>query len=613
VIPKILVTPTESRLDRNYRRRTMKLKFTQGRKAVTLNQGDFIARGGGGEIYVVKNEVYKICHQGHMPPAKKIQELAVLDRTNIIRPLDTFVVDEIPPPGQTRREGYTMRYVENPVPMTTFIPLPYRKRHKIPLDTTLGLVRKGQNGIQFIHQNKCLIVDNNEMNLLTDTGYNEIYFIDVDSFKTPSYPADVIMMSVKDPLVKTRDVQGNPLPLQNIQWTALSDWYSYGIVSFMMFIGMHPFKGNHPRHPDPKTSMIDCMRDNLSILDPATKFPKQAVMPFSVIPDVYMQWYRALFVEGKRVPPPNDLVPVIHIVNVVPTKINQVSGSNMFVINELLDLHGKDILDYYCTPGCEVVVTNEYDAYIDGQPAQAPPFTYKVGFAGDKPIAAYIDQSRVHLQDLRTGQPIPFSANGEELMSTDGRLYIKNLSQIFEVQFSTISNQVLASPQKIVDVMDLATQLFDGVAIQSLFDAYNVTVFIGTRQCRQFQVRELDGYKIVDAKHERRVLMVVAVNAQTGKYDRFVFRFARDWGGYDVRIVNDIPNLGLNFTVLRNHKVACITEKEELEIFLAEKDNPGVKQIDDPSIEGDMILFSRENEVVFSKGSKLYSITARKP
>lgn len=577
----------------------MKLKFAQGGKAVALKQSDFLAKGGGGEIYVVNDVVYKICHQGHMPPAKKLQELAVLDRPNIIRPLDSFAVDD-------GREGYTMRYVDNPIPLTQLVTVTYRNRNKITPDTMLNLVRKMQNGVEFVHQRKRLIVDLNEMNFLTDPKYDEIYFIDVDSYQTPSFPADVIMQTVRDRQVTTRDAKGN------LMWTELSDMYSFGIVSFMMFIGMHPYKGANPKNP--KATLDENMRDNVSILDPNVKFPKPAVLPFSVIPDVYMQWYKALFVDGKRALPPKDLVPVI---TVVTAKVHHVSGSNTFVVKEI-GSYSSGVMDYYYSKEgldpCEVVVNTEYQAFVNRHLVKSPPFTYKVGFApGDRPIAAYVDKNRICLQDLLSGQPITFTASGEQVMSTGGRLYVKNHSQIFEVQFSTVAGQILASPHKIVDVADRATQLFSGVAIQSLFDAYNITVFTDPRQCRQFQVRELDGYKIVDAKYERRVLMVLAINTANGKYDRFIFRFARDWSSYDKRVVSDVPNIGLNFTVLPNHKVASITEDEQLEVFLSDKDHPAVKQIDDAVIEGDMILFSRENEVVFSKGQKLYTITARTP
>jgi hypothetical protein len=576
----------------------MKVKFKKGGKSSTISQSDFIARGGGGEIYLKNGDIFKVCHQGHMPPLKKIEELAVLDMPNIIRPLDVFTTDD-------GREGYTMHYVNNPVPITTLVPVTYRNRHKIQQDITLKLVQRTQNTVQFIHSKRgYLVVDMNELNLLTDTSYQEIYVIDIDSMQTPNFPADAIMASIRDPQI-TRNNQGQ------LVWTELSDWYSFSIISFMLFVGIHPFKGAHPNYTGPD-AMVNCMRDNISVLNPTVKYPKAAVLPFSVIPDAYMQWYKAIFVDGKRVPPPSSLVPVIVIASIVP-KVSQISGSNMFVAKEIADLHGREIMDHYHNLGCSVLVTNEYDVYIDGYAASAPPHTFKVGFTGDKPIAAYIDNGRVHLQDLRTSYAIQFAVNGEELMSTGGRLYVKNQSQIFEIQFSKVAGQLLASPHKIVDVMDKATQLFEGVAIQSLFDAYNVTVFCDPRQCRQFQMRELDGYKIVEAKHERHVMMVMAVDAQTGKYDRFIFRFARDWSSYDVRVIKDVPNLGLNFTVLDNHKVVCITEDEKMELFLSDKDNALVKQIDDPIIEGDMILSSKDNDVLFSKNSKLYTITIRKP
>lgn len=570
----------------------MRVKMKKGGKAVTLNSGDFLARGGGGEIYVQGNTVYKVCHNGQMPQPQKLQELAVLDRPNIIRPLDEFVADD-------GRDGYTMTYVNNPVPLTQLVTVTYRNRNKITPDTMLKLVRKHQEGIQFVHSKGVLIVDLNELNFLTDSQYQEVYFIDVDAYQTRSFPAQVIMDTIRDRQVTKRDAKGNLI------WTELSDWYSFAIVSFMMFVGMHPYKGRHPQHSD----MDSLMRHNLSILNPAVKFPKPACLPFDVIPDTYKAWYKAVLEEGKRVPPPADLVQVITLVT--PT-VKTVSGSNTFVTRPV-HTYPNDILEYLYTPSCEVVVTVEYEAFVNRQPVASPAHPYVVGFVPNNgPVAAYVEAGKVHLQDLTTGA-VSVVANGEEVMATQGRVYVKNRTQMFEVQFANVGGRLMATPQKICDVADKATQVFEGVVVQSLFDAYNITVFPDAKQCRQFQVRELDGYRIVDAKYEKRVLMLVAVDAKTGRYDRFIFRFGRDWAGYDVRVISDIPNMGVNFTVLNNHKVVTITEDGKLEICFSDRGNAAVKAIEDPVIEPDMLLASRDDEVLFSKGRTLYTITARTP
>src|SRR5947199_212129 len=78
-----------------------------------------------------------------------------------------------------------------------------------------------------------------------------------------------------------------------------TDWFSFAIISFQMFIGIHPYRGLHPSLPD-----LDArMSANVSVLNPRVSIPKLCY-PFSVIPQAYRDWYRAIFEDGKRVPPP---------------------------------------------------------------------------------------------------------------------------------------------------------------------------------------------------------------------------------------------------------------------------------------------------------------------
>src|SRR5260370_27240623 len=170
----------------------------------------------------------------------------------------------------------------------------FRERHGITPEAMLRLVRKMREGVKHVHEHGILIVDLHEMNFLLDRALQEVLFIDVDSYQTPGFPATALMDSIRD--------------RHAVHFSRETDWFSFGIVSFQMLIGIHPYKGKHTTLDD-----LDArMRANISVLNPQVSLPK-VCYPFSVIPPAYRDWYRAIFEEGKRVPPPDDLRPVILI------------------------------------------------------------------------------------------------------------------------------------------------------------------------------------------------------------------------------------------------------------------------------------------------------------
>ena len=175
------------------------------------------------------------------------------------------------------------------------------------------MIRKAQSIVQDVHKVGIIIVDLNEMNFLVDKKFKELYFIDVDSYQTPSFPATAIMESIRDRQTNT--------------FSTLTDWFSFGIVSFEMFIGIHPFKG---KHPSIKT-MDERMKANMPVFHKDVKYPN-VCQPFDIIPQAYKNWYKAMFFEGKRLPPPLEAVEVI----IIPQVVTTVTGNQDFDIIELL-------------------------------------------------------------------------------------------------------------------------------------------------------------------------------------------------------------------------------------------------------------------------------------
>lgn len=569
---------------------------------VNLTKTNFKAKGGEGEIFIQRDTVYKVCDPGKMIPEGKFKELAVLDHPKIVKP------EEILLDGKNKPVGYTMRLVpRNARPLAQILTKAYRQRESVTPDMMTELVKQIADGIRSIHKKPgYLQVDGNELNYMVTDDHKDIYFIDVNSYQTPNYPADAIMPSI-------RDYHCPKGPNGLYLWSQVTDWYSFAIVSFFMFSGIHPFKGRHPNFTNLKTLMIDQMTACKSVLDPEVQFPTGAVYsPFEdYIPGgkdgSYMQWYRAIFCQNKRTPPPTDFQAILKIA----AQIKEIIGSNNFDIHELRKF-SKTILGYYYQNGREVVVTSD-SVYVDNQFNQKPNQKFKVGFTPNNvPFAAWLENDRLHLFNLETKNVIPCDVMGSDIMSYGGRVYVQSTQNIFEIKFAEIGTQLLASIVSVASIMPNATELFQGVAIQDMFGARMISVFPQSGHHQMIKVDELSGIKVIDAKFERGVLMIVGMNGETGKYSRYVFRFAKDWTSYDLRTVENINPNGLNFTVLETGLCVCLTEDEKVEIFSSQKDSVNIKSISDPVIKSDMHLCHSGTQVRFAYGEKLFSIAVKK-
>lgn len=565
--------------------------FIRGKNVeVSLDKRHFLAKGGEGEVYVKSNTAYKICEPGKMIPDGKFQELSVLTEPHVIRPEDVLLDTKHQP------VGYTMRYVADTSPICQLFTKSFRNRNNVQPDQVFKLVRQMQNTLSFIHSHKVLGVDLNELNFLLDNVFEHVYFIDVNSYQTPHYPATAIMESIRD-----RHCNG--------VFSEGTDWFSFGIVTFQMLIGIHPYKGRHPNFTDQTTALDERMKHNISIFDQQVAYPKAVCQPFDVIPDVYLQWYRAIFDKGLRVAPPKDLVAQITVVS----HVKKIVGGTNLEIKELCSFQ-DDIVEYYYFHGKEVVITKDgrhnNSIFVNnrlqtnvpsGQPHIA--LTPKLG----SPIGVYKNGLQVGVHDFTHQQALPTQLVASQIMECEDRVYLQAGMNVLELLFVEMNNKVLVTSQVVGTVAEQATQFYKGVAIQNLFDSYYASIFPQSKQCRQYALKELKDYKIVDAKFEGGVLVVIGVD-KLGKYDRFVLRFAKDWSSYDVRIQKDVVFAGINFTVLDNGICVLMNEEEQLEIFKAEAGQGGIKLVEDDALEGDMRLTHKGAAVLVLKGNSIYTM-----
>jgi len=552
--------------------------FVQGKK-IQLGRQDFKAQGGEASIYVKGSTAYKIYSDPQRTIAyAKLQELSVLTQPNIIRPLN-LVLDK-----QNRAVGYSMRYAGKTHSLCQIFPKAFRIRNNLTPEMSLELVRKLQNGVTYIHRNHILLVDLNELNFLVAQDFRELFFIDVDSYQTPSFPATVLMESVRDRHAS--------------KFTTASDYFSFAVVSFQMFVGIHPFKGTYAPLQQSADKLDARMQANISVLHKGVTVPASC-LPFSVIPPVYLDWYRAVFEEGKRPAPPNDLRAVLQL---SAQTFLPLIESTLFTVTEWHEF------DSHIISHNSGVTVTEKTIYFDGRRFEKPPFDVKVAISPRQRhlIVAFTKDYKLRFHDLSTQKDILTEFDNGEVMVVNERFYLKQHENIFALDFIEAPQGMLAGLRPVANVMGHATQMFDGLAIQNLLGTKYASIVIDGA-CYQLRLSELDQYQVVAARIERNVLMVITT--QQGRYDKFIYRFARDFSGYEVRSINDISSIDINFTVLDTGVVLHLIDDNKLEVFSLHLNSTDVRTLEDPLLETDVRLFHTGKQALIARGPKLCKIS----
>jgi hypothetical protein len=563
---------------------------------VNLTQRDYVGAGGQAAIYTRGGVAFKVYHDAsNALPQGKIAELQAIADPRVIKP-KAVLVD-----ARGKPVGYTTDFVANAYVLCQLFPKVFRDRESITHEAMKELVRQLQEMVANVHKAGILIVDLNEMNFLVDKGFGRVFAIDVDSYQTSHYPAPALMESVRD-----WSVQGHA-------WTPLSDWFSFGVVSFQMFTGIHPFKGQYHgpksefagRLPtdtadDPFAVTRRRMAGNMSVFDPNVKTPA-CTYPLVVIPAAYRAWYETLFVQGKRCPPPSEFGAAIIV---LPTVV-AVTGTANLDIFEIGDFVGTGYRVW--GDGSNLVVVTDQGVWLNkNRVPVGPPTDPSCAFSprSGRAVMSYRHaDGKPTLWNLTDNAEVPFGMAALETASYDGRVYLRTTDHVHEVVLTDMGAQVIATTRPVVNVLPHATRLYSGVVVQNMLGSVFVSLLSAPGDARQVRVKELDAYKVLDAKFDSGVLMVIG--AKGGKYDRLVLRFDPD-DTYDVRVVADITPAGLNFVTLDSGICVCLTEEEKLEVFKASKGHSAMKVVEDKTLGSDMRLFKQGGAVLFSRGGKVY-------
>lgn len=554
--------------------------------------------GGQASVYIKDGQAYKIyTDPKDTIPEAKFLELSAIQDPFVIKP-QALLLDE-----NNNRIGYVMSTVHDSVSLCQLFTKNFKIRNKVSNQNIINLISDSQNHIGNVHKAKCLIVDLNENNELASTDFEHSHFLDVDSYQTKSFPATVLNPSVRDYSVSSKD------------FSELSDWFSWAVLAFQLFIGCHPYKGSYTPFDnlDKDKRLEERMRKHISAFRKDVGLPK-CCEPFDIIPQNYKDWLIAVLDQGKRCVPPDPTTMAVVTIQAVQRAVQFITGA--LTIMELYDLQNWELVDFAESNNKPLVLLSngpKTQVQYDSRQvfSEDLPGTTIVGFSPqmNDPIGLNLDRGRVTLIHFTKGTKQVLEMKALEIAKSDNRFYIRTSSNILELIFRENPSSILVTYHPVASVLEHATGLYDGVAIQNIMGSSFVSIFTASRRGMQIRIPELDTFKIVDAKFSGGVLMTVVTKG--GKYHRQIFRINEEDKTYDYRIVDNISPIGLNFITLSNGICLTVTEEEKLEAFSVKKGSVGVKVIDDKAIGSDMKLLVVHGKAGFEKNNKIFSISLK--
>lgn len=539
--------------------------------------------GGEGTVFIQNNIAFKIYHDiKNMIPLGKFNELNKIKAKNVIKPEKLIFNSKNEP------IGYTMKPLYNTVQLSRVITLDYQKKHGINQVDLINIINKIKKTLDLIHQDDCLVVDINDANILIDEKLN-VYFIDVDSYKTTNYPATALQDYAKD------------FKVENNKFNIYSDWFSFGLLSVKILLGIHPYMGrwNKFKKRDIKNTLSHRSLNNISIFNSEVVYPK-TVRNFSNIPKNYYHWFLDIFEKGKRTSPPDSLGNFYNTVNELILSsekhvlFNKKIKLNQNIVNVFSGFREDAIL---CSNS--IYFNNSYFKLSSGK--KVIYFNQK-----DEPIIFKINNFKIESFNLVTKEKNEYNQiEAEELFIFNGNLYAKYEDNFMNLELLSFGNDILTIKEN-VSIMKYATQIFDNVIYQNTLGKAFFYLVQDKNTLPFIKIKELDNKAIINAKYKDNILFIVYQENQS--YRKIIIKFNKLFNEYII-IYNEFSDTSdINFTV--NDKGVCvfIPFDFKLVIFFNHWGENNLREINDKNIQLNMLLFNNNSLINIILNKEIYSI-----
>ncbi len=563
------------------------------RGALTLRTSDYITTGGEGSVYKKGDTVIKI----YTDP-KKMQNEGMPEK---IRLLSRLAHEYIIEP-----KGLVMNKAGNPIgfymahaagePLSRVFTNDFRTREAFGDDDVLVLADRMRNVCIFAHGKNALLVDPNELNWLVALSKKDgpaPRAIDVDSWAIGKWKGTVIMPSIRDWHSRVFDQR--------------TDWYAWGIVTFQLFTGIHPYKGKLDGYKPGE--MERRMKENASVFRPDIRL-NSAVRDFACIPNRLLNWYVATFERGERTIPPSPF-DIAHIPTpAIQTLRAVVTGSGLLTYQKLLSGVGDPIIRIFTngivlsksgkllhlgtkreigrTTSLDIEVVAVHGGYV------------KVEKNNGQFLFSFMNG--VSLQE----QPLSCPIQPHSIVWYEDRMFAVTEQGLSELVFRILGKPILSMGQTWGAMMN-ATRWYDGVGIQDAMGATYVIAPFEAASCAHIRVHELDGMKPINAKAGNRFIVIIAID-RSGRYHKIELTMDRVYKQYVFwKREKDSPEL--NTVILPKGVAAVIEEDGELNIYVPT--NGALNKIKDKGIKTDRPLSRWGDIVTYIHDGDIWSIRVK--
>ena len=517
----------------------------EGRGTVTLGPGDYVASGGEGHVYrpssgSVAIKIWEDSSRvisGRM--VERIKALSVLKSDMIASPEALVRSDK----GDLI--GYAMPWAKGadlPLAFTN----DWRGNTKFGDAQALEFVNRMRDCVSYAHSHDIVLGDANELNILvSEIGKNPVY-IDVDPWIPRGFSGDSIMPSVQD--------MHSPL------FTKEADWFAWGIVSFQVLVGVHPYKGYHPDFK--RGDEEGRKKANVSVFNRKVELNK-AVRPFSLIPKPLRSWYESTFQSSSRVIPPEvNTVATASITQpaILTAKIvGKLTISKAFGMPaEFMRVIAPDRI--LCSDG---TVLSLPDGRKAGVVEGGESFTMLDN--GSSLMRVSVDDRKVVfgvVNMLHTALLSWAGINAYQVWEASGRLFAVVDGGIVELQAREIGMKQMLLTGRKWPLNPNSTVFGGGAAVYDALGAKHLVVPQAGQAVAILRVKELDGMKPVSILAKGKTVIMTVID-RAGAYRRASFWLSDNLASYTAEFA-PVSDGSLSDVVLDSGVVLWIDSKGDL-------------------------------------------------
>jgi len=562
----------------------------EGIGALTIRPSDYVTKGGEGEIYRHGNHILKLALDPNQlvtndTPGKVRALRSALTHPSIVVPRG-LVTD-----SRGKVLGFHLPYVSSE-PYPRLFTTTWQKQHHFNTMSATNLATTMHDVVTHTHQASALMVDGNELNWLADVKdirQPNPFIIDVDSWQIGRFKASVVMPSIRD--------WHTPL-------SPASDWFAWGVVTFLLYTGIHPYRGTLSGY---KPGELDRrMQDNASVFRPEVKL-NHTVRDFTTIPGPLLDWYRSTFEDGVRTLPPlptatgRAQTAVGRVLRAVTTS----TGGLTYEV--ILRIPGDDIITLWpcgmvrTSSGALVEITSKRVlAHVTG--TRVAVVARDHGYL----IAELIGTQWQFRFVSRTGgeTQLTLPANITTVVRNDNRLFIATENELCELTLHHFATPLLTIGKR-WPILGNSTEWFGGIGVSDVLGAMHIVMPLANGEgVAMVRTPTLDGTRVLSGDGLGNIVTIYTID-HTGQYHRHEFAGQKDW---QIHTVSTLPvdTIEPHHVTLPKGVVADIRDEGELTITVPSSSVTNV--VRDRDLTTAMHLRRIANTVVYLKDGALWSL-----